>query len=145
MILKLTIECVFGLYLEERWVRVVEIEDQASLLDLHNLIQDEVKFDRDHLINFFLANSPSPYAHKERMSEADRWEDRDDDYKRITLSELYPLRGKRLYYMFDFGDNWLFEIRMRLKSKKPDPGAAYPRIVERIGPNPQQYPNMEGW
>jgi hypothetical protein len=46
----------------------------------------------------------------------------------------------KLYYHFDFGDDWYFEIRRsRAKPKEPTPRVQYPRVVEATGPNPRQY------
>ena len=46
-------------------------------------------------------------------------------------------------YLFDFGDKWTFEVRKLRGSKTPEAGVKYPRIIEAIGPNPQQYPIHE--
>ncbi len=144
MILTLTVECVSGLYLKDRCVRVLEIDEHASLYDLHDAIQDAVGFERDHPFEFFLANSESPFARRHWLSKAEAWEDKEDDFRRIRPSEVYPLNRRRLYYLFDFGDNWLLEVRRSRISKPPENGVRYPRVVNRIGSNPEQYPNIEG-
>jgi hypothetical protein len=46
----------------------------------------------------------------------------------------------KLYYHFDFGDDWYFETRRsRMKPKEPTPRIEYPRVVETLGQNPRQY------
>ena len=139
MILTLRIECVWGLRLKERCVRVIEIDDEASLYDLHDAIQDAVHFDRDHLFNFFLANSESPLARRQWLSDADEYEDQHDELQRIPLASIWPLGRKKLYYLFDFGDDWTSEVRKRRGTKMPEPDVSYPRVIERIGPDPKQY------
>ena len=57
MILTLTIECVFGHDLEDQCIRVIEIEEDASLYELHDAIQEAVEFERDHPFTFYVANS----------------------------------------------------------------------------------------
>lgn len=138
MLLKLKIECVSGWHLEETCIRVIEIDENMDLLDLHEAIQDSVNFDRDHPFVFYLANSPSPFAHKQRLTEDDEW--RESSFAEIKIKDLYPLGRKKLYYLFDFGDNWIFEIRKARGAKNPQAGAKYPRVIEAIGPNPEQYP-----
>jgi len=133
-----------GMYLEERCVRIIEIDERASLYDLHDAIQDAVEFERDHPFDFFLANSESPFAKRQRFTKAETWEDKEDDFQRITLKDVYPLKQKRLYYLFDFGDNWLFEVRKGRGLKYPEDGLRYPRVVNRIGSNPVQYPDIQG-
>ena len=58
----MAIDCVWGAYLKEPCIRVIEIDEEACLYDLHDAIQDAVKFGWDHPFEFFLANSASPYA-----------------------------------------------------------------------------------
>jgi hypothetical protein len=144
MILTLTVECVDGRYLKDQCVRVIEIDENACLHDLSQVILNAVGFDpEDHLYEFYTANSASPYAHRGRISEKEAWEEREDDYFQITLSGVYPLGRKRLYYIFDWGDMWTFEIRKARGAKKPESGATYPRVIQTVGPNPEQYPPFE--
>jgi hypothetical protein len=143
MILTLTIECVRGAYLRERCIRVIEIHAKASLYDLHDAIQDTVKFGRDHPFEFFLTNSSSPYAVKKWLTEKEEWEDKEDDFCRIRLTDIWPTGRKKLYYLFDFGDKWTFEIRKGRGGKEPEQGVKYPRLLKAIGPNPEQYPRYE--
>jgi hypothetical protein len=140
MILKLRIECVSGWYLKEPCIRVIEIGENEALYDLHEVIQDAVNFGRDHPFEFYLANSSSPRAQKHRLTENEDWRRRESDFARIRLKDLYPLGRKKLYYLFDFGDQWVFEIRKARGSKKPELNVKYPRVVEAIGPDPEQYP-----
>jgi hypothetical protein len=140
MILKLRIECVRGWYLKEPCIRVIEINENMDLLDLHEAIQDAINFDRDHPFEFFLANSSSPWAQKHRLTENEEWRHIESDFATIKLKDLYPLGRKKLYYLFDFGDHWTFEIRKARGAKEPEAGIKYPRVVEAIGPDPEQYP-----
>jgi hypothetical protein len=59
----------------------------------------------------------------------------------VTLEGLFPLpKNMKLFYHFDFGDDWRFEIRkMRNKPKEPEAGVRYPRVIEKKGPNLHQY------
>ena len=143
MILTFTVECAFGAYFKGECIRAIEIDEEACLYDLHEAIQDSVSFGRDHPFAFFLANSASPFARKQWLTEKEEWEDKEDDFRRIRLKDIYPLGRKRLYYLFDFGDNWTFETRRHRKAKEPEAGVKYARVVKTIGPNPEQYPNYE--
>jgi len=143
MIITLTVDCVWGTYLKEQCIRVIEIDEEACLYDLHSAIQDAVDFGRDHPYAFFLANSSSPYAAKQLLTENEEWEDMEDDFFRIRLADIWPTGRKKLYYLFDFGDKWTFEIRKKRGKKEPESGVTYPRLIETIGPNPEQYPIVE--
>ncbi len=143
MIWALRIECVYGLYLEEECIRTIEIDSGSSLFDLHETIQDAVDFDRDHLFEFFAGRN---YRNRKVVFEDSfDWEESADIYTEKTLGQVYPLpKSCKLYYHFDFGDDWYFEIRKsRKKFREPEPGVRYPRVVESIGPAPQQYGSFD--
>ena len=140
MIMTLTIECVRGTCLKEQCIRVIEIDEDACLYDLHDAIQDAFDFGRDHPFEFFLANTSSRYAVKKRLIEEEEWEDREDYFFRMRLTNIWPTGRKKLYYLFDFGDKWTFEIRKKRGSKDPEHGVKYPRLIKAIGSNPEQYP-----
>ncbi len=143
MIITLQVMCVRGMYLREDCVRTIEIDQDASLSDLHYAIQRAVAFDNDHMFEFFAGRNPR----RRKMSFA---EDEDGEYDagmmgEVTLEQVFPLpKSMKLYYHFDFGDGWIFEIRRsRKKPAPPAPGVEYPRVAERIGPNPPQYGEWE--
>jgi hypothetical protein len=140
MILTLTVRCVWGAYLNGDCVRVIEIDDEATLFDLHNAIQDAVAFDRDHPFSFFVANSFTGV--KRWLSDQENWDDVVDDFLATRLTDVFPLGRKKLHYVFDFGDDWTFEIRKARKVTTPVPGVKYPRVVASEGDNPEQYPDI---
>jgi hypothetical protein len=143
MILTLAIECVRGAYLKETCIRVIEIDENSSLYGLHDAIQEAFDFGQDHPFDFFLANSSAPYAVKKRLTEKEEWGDREQDFFQIRLKNIWPTGRKKLYYLFDFGDKWTFEIRKARGTKQPEFGIKYPRLIKAIGPNPEQYPTFE--
>ena len=59
------------------------------------------------------------------------------------LNEIYPITGYKLYYLFDFGDSWLFEIKKSRKKIVEEKNKKYPIIVESTGVDPEQYPDYE--
>jgi hypothetical protein len=62
----------------------------------------------------------------------------------IPLNKVYPLPERmKLYYWFDFGDDWKFQITKDRKVKASESKVKYPRVIESIGPDPKQYPNFE--
>ena len=63
----------------------------------------------------------------------------------LTLEDVFPLeKGKKLYYLFDYGDEWLFKItKSGKKPHNPEKGVKYPAVIEKLGENPEQYPMWE--
>lgn len=137
----LRIECVGGAYYSSEWIRRVEIDSNSSLSDLQYHINKMIDFDFDHLYDFYASRT---FRSKKLWFTEDGEFNSDIDYNSIPLSNIYPLpKSLKLYYFFDYGDSWTFEIRRERKKVHRDPNIKYPRIVEAIGENPEQYPSYE--
>ena len=97
-----------------------------------------LNFDNDHLYEFFIART-------ERSRERLRFDDESGALYERTIDSLYPLPVKQhLYYLFDYGDCWIFKIaKVKLVKEQPDPRLMYPRIVSEAGNPPEQYPTTE--
>lgn len=144
MIYTLTVTAVSGHYLEQECVRTLEIDESATLEDLHFAIQDAVRFGNDHPYEFHAGR----HCRHRKIQFADAevaedWDRLEGFWGTTRLSTVYPLNGLKLYYWFDFGDNWIFEIRRARKVRPAQPGVCYPRLIESRGPNPRQYPSWE--
>ena len=135
MIYTLTVTAVWGHYLEEECARILEIAEKASLEQLHLAIQDAVSFGNDHPYAFYDGRN---YRHRKiRCADEDvaaNWYSLERVWGMTKLSVVYPLHGLKLYYHFDFGDNWIFEIRKARKVKPVEAGVSYPRLIESRGP-----------
>ncbi|MCM2285858.1 MAG: plasmid pRiA4b ORF-3 family protein [Desulfobacula sp.] len=123
--------------------RLIEIDSGASFLALHDAIQEAVDFADDHMFEFYVGRNPGNRAFS--IGGDPDWDSFDPvkTYGRILLKDVWPLpEGMKLFYLFDFGDNWLFQItKTRRKDKTPEQGVKYPRVVEAKGENPEQYPD----
>ena len=126
-------------------IRVIEIESSASFLQLHKAIQEAVDFANDHLFCFYLGRHPDQHAYTIGGEPGWNGYNPANRYRKISISGTWPLPiGYKLYYLFDFGDNWIFQInKTRHKDKSAHPGANYPRVIEAKGKNPEQYPDWE--
>jgi hypothetical protein len=114
---------------EEPWSRTIEIKADSSLEKLHLFIQETINFENDHLYEFYIGRNPN-----NRQNEIPL---------RTKLDQIYPITGKKLYYLFDFGDSWLFQIKKSRKKAMLEPNTKYPRVTKSIGENPVQYPEYE--
>ena len=142
MIFTLIIKCVEGAYLEERFERIIEVPDDMTLGELHNTIQELTGFDDDHLFTFFISRGSR--GKRTPVVETDQWEERQDDLYEIPLRNVFPLpQNMKLFYWFDFGDDWIFQIGKRRAAKPEDSDARYPKIIAETGPKPVQYPAFE--
>ena len=127
---------VFKVSLGKAWRRIA-IPGKMTLEALSEAILEAFDFDNDHLHLFRYRNRfgvfeeiNHPYA-EESPSTAE-----------VKVGEL-PLRpGSILEYLFDFGDNWLFEVRLE-KLKPVNPKIRKPAVIEQRGQAPPQYPNFD--
>jgi len=122
---------------EWEWRRTIEIPAKASLHQVHLAIQRMIGFDNDHMYTFYLGRHWRQRQHE--LAPAAMPIDR-SDFDDILLCEVFPLqKNQKLFYWFDFGDDWIFHIGRRLGKKPFDRRVRYPRVIEEHGPNPKQY------
>ena len=138
MIWTLQIKLLSGRWAEKDWSATIALDASSTLEDLHTIIQRAVDFDNDHLYSFFVARTPwsrDRVLYDEEYGHAP-WE--------VTLESLFPLpKNRKLLYLFDYGDNWLFQVsRTRKKPFAAEPGEEYPRLISEGGEKPQQYPGV---
>lgn len=120
--------------LDTYWSCDIELDENSTLEDLHNTIQYAVDFDNDHLYAFFVA----------RNQQAGDRIVCDEENGRIfdtVIANVFPLPPKkRFFYLFDYGDNWVFSVSKSRKLRHAAiDGTKYPRIANETGEKPIQY------
>lgn len=138
MIWTLKIKLVFGIYAEEEWEGTLKIDSSSTLEELHDAIQDAVDFDNDHLYEFYIART-------ERSRERIQFDDDNEKVYTNTIESVFPLeKNRKFFYLFDYGDNWLFQVtRSRKKPFTAQSRTNYPRLISEQGTNPEQYPDWD--
>ncbi|MFQ6052150.1 MAG: plasmid pRiA4b ORF-3 family protein [Candidatus Hydrothermarchaeota archaeon] len=117
--------------------RKIAISGECTLEDLHVAIQDAFHFDFDHLYAFFMDGEPWSYDAIYALGcEEGPYVDE------IRIGEMELSVGEQFLYLFDFGDEWDFEVRL-VEIKKEYPKPSKPKVVESKGEAPEQYPYME--
>ncbi len=141
MIYTLRIKCVWGIYLAEPFERTVEIDSRTTLAKLHEYIQVLTDFDNDHCYDFFVGKTPRDIRNS--LGRDSEFGAASNKLKKVTLADVFPLaKGQYLYYWFDFGDDWKFQISAK-GEQAVQPGIKYPRVIAEKGPKPIQYPEFE--
>ncbi len=118
--------------------RRIECTQAQTLHDLHGAIQAAFELDDEHLYAFFLNNRP--------------W-DQVFDYSgpgvattpryatEAVLAEL-PLKiNKRILYIFDFGDDLRYDVKVAGEGLA-DHALSYPRVIDGEGKAPPQYQSL---
>jgi Plasmid pRiA4b ORF-3-like protein len=85
----------------------------------------------DDATEYALSPSPDPAGGGRRARSADRLRIRD-----------VPA-DKEFLFLFDYGDEWHFGVRLVRSGKVPNPGVRYPQVVASHGQAPPQYPAVE--
>ena len=70
-------------------------------------------------------------------------EEGDDVERDVRITELGDLNlgvGQEFMYLFDYGDEWRFTVRVHKINEQADEGGTYPRVVQSVGTAPEQYP-----
>lgn len=140
---------------DKRTWRRIEIATSQTLDDLHEAIYEAFERDDEHLYSFYFCDRPTSKSHNRHdyavqfkhpmcfdKSIYDAWEKTDGHNAAKTQLYTLELKGKQKFeYLFDFGDCWWHELTF--EGNKLSDGGRYPRISEKRGDSPPQYPDYE--
>jgi hypothetical protein len=127
---------IFKVTLRKCW-RQIAISSDLTLDILGDTIRESVDFDDDHLDLFTYKNQlgRSIEAHHAYSSN-------EPQSNSIEIGDLPLEIGSSMEYLFDFGDNWKFDIRLE-QINSEDTRQEYAEILDSFGTAPEQYPNYE--
>lgn len=119
---------------DDTFVRELEFLDSHTLLDFHNLLQEELEFDKSQMASFYLA--------------ANNWE-KEEEFTLIdmgagsstmedaVLEEIIYKENQKLLYVFDFFNERALFIEY-IGEVKPVEGREYPVCTNSKGLPPKQ-------
>jgi len=127
--------------------RTIEIRGDQTLEDLHEVIFQAYDRWDEHLYEFQFGKAPhdprgARYSAPQAMDSSLFGGHPAGDASRTSIGSLGLTRGRAFGYWFDFGDDWWHRIEVESISEEV-PKGRYPRIVERVGESPPQYPDPE--
>jgi hypothetical protein len=131
--------------LKPKLYRDIEVDSEASLSALAEAIIAAFEFDFDHAFGFYSKLDGDYQASPEKYELFADMEDNDSDagsVAKTTVSKAFTKVGKKMLFVFDYGDEWCFQVELvKLGSKAP--GLRYPRLLVAVGDAPEQYPDMD--
>ncbi|MBU1991655.1 plasmid pRiA4b ORF-3 family protein, partial [Patescibacteria group bacterium] len=128
-------------------LREIEILENSSLYKLAKTIIKSYNFDFDHCFGFFNKIADNYFDSKKKYELfTDLIEEGMEDIeptgagnvKKTKINEVWQNINDKMIFLFDYGDNWKFIVKLVIVNKK-DAKKKYPRIIKRIGRAPKQY------
>ena len=127
---------IFKVSLENVWRRIA-IHSEMTFEDFANIILESFEFDKDHLYSFYYTNRFG------MTTEINCPQTGDEPLTSETRIGEIPIQvGSFIKFLFDFGDNWEFDIFLE-KINPVDIKLKVPRIIEEHGEPPSQYPDWD--
>jgi hypothetical protein len=127
---------VFKVSLGRVWRRITT-PGGMTLEALSDAILEAFDFDNDHLHLFRYRNRFGIYEEVKHP-----YTEESPSTAEVKIGELLLRPGSTLEYLFDFGDNWIFEVRLE-KLEPVNPKIRKPVVVDGRGQAPPQYPNFD--
>jgi len=126
--------------------RDLEIASGASLRAFAQAIVKSFGFDFDHAFGFYSGKTPRTLMEEQPKYElfADMDETETDalSVERTTVATAFPQPRHRMTFLFDYGDEWLFEVTLTGTGQKA-PKTRYPKVLASQGASPKQYPGLD--
>ena len=133
----LSIDYVGGGYPGEKFQRVIEVPCDMPLSSLHGLIKQLTGFNDEKIHDCYVASSIR--GKKLWFKRNGQWHSEAELTFTSSIDQVFLCKTKRkLYYSFEFGDNWIFEIGRKGDIVVPTADCDYPRIVHSRGMRPLQ-------
>lgn len=125
-------------YMKGIWRKLV-LTGKHTMQDLHLLILEAYEFDDDHLYSFFMDGKK--WSRKSIVSPLEH--DGQKQADKICIGESGLIQGQSFKYLYDYGDEWTFDIVVEQIIEK-DSSQLQPYIKESKGEAPDQYMDW-GW
>jgi len=136
---------VFRASLKAKLYREIEIDGSSSLANLAEAIVGAFDFDFDHAFGFYSKltgryhESPQQY---ELFADMEGGTSDAKSVERTKIAQAFPKAGKKMLFVFDYGDEWRFQVKLTALGEKA-PKTRYPRMVAAMGEAPAQYPDED--
>jgi len=132
----------------ENIMRQVSVSGNKSLLHLAQVVLEAFDFDCDHCFGFYGNINKHPGREQTEVYEAfvdadvEPTNDCAKSVERTKISSVFKEVGKRMLFMFDYGQDWRFVVELTEK-RDTGPEEKLPGMLKSIGKAPLQYPPFE--
>jgi hypothetical protein len=145
-----------GMEIEEAAEDLGEDEDEEDGEEASTFSLDDWRAmsekDQEDLVKEFTRDTglPAAFFH-DMIDELQRMEQNPDlfdeeeirDVRTTQIGSLDLQKGKEFMYLFDYGDEHRFRVKVDAINDNADASGDYPRVVESVGDAPDQYPDWD--
>lgn len=133
--------------------RILEVTENCSFEDLHNIIFEAFERYDPHLYSFYLTREDtknkvkiwdSPEITYPQNTLSDLWDEKKgkEFADEVTIGETNLLPKNVFHYLFDFGDDWWHRILVQ-SVKEINANKKSIKVIKSVGEAPPQYLDYE--
>jgi len=126
--------------------RIIRIDGLKNLYTFAKVITKAFNFNFDHCFGFYdnferYGDSKMSYELFVDVGEAPETPIC-KGVKSIKIRQVFKEPGDKRLFLFDYGDGWCFRVELK-EIVDAERGALKPKVLQKIGKAPQQYPPCE--
>jgi len=122
--------------------RDIEIQDDASLEDLHNVIVQSFDFDGLEMASFYLTDDELNQGLEIPLFNMDENNPANNMMSNTLVKDVLSEQTPNLLYVYDFLKMWRFLVNLMATGEEA-PGLEYPQVVQAQGIRPEDPPEID--
>ncbi len=122
--------------------RDIEIQDNASLEDLHNVIVNSFDFDGTEMASFYLTDEELNQGMEIPLFNIDESQPANNMMSNTLVKDVLSEERPNLLYVYDFLNMWRFLVGL-METGEEAPGIEYPQVAYAQGIRPEDPPEID--
>jgi len=122
--------------------RDIEIQDDATLEDLHNVIVNSFDFDGTEMASFYLTDEELNQGMEIPLFNMDENNPANNMMSNTLLKDVLSEESPNLLYVYDFLNMWRFLVGL-METGEEAPGVVYPQVALAQGLRPEDPPEID--
>lgn len=127
---------------DEKFFMDIEILSSQTFYDLHDLIQDELEYDRSHLASFYTASHSWRRLKEIPLMAMDNSAEKTVTMDKAVLADYVKDAHQKFIYVFDYINDRCFYLEL-IETKPESPNMYYPVCTDFGGEIPPQIGKKE--
>ena len=122
--------------------RDIEIQDDATLEDLHNVIVNSFDFDGTEMASFYLTDEELNQGFEIPLFNMDDSKSNDNLMSATLIKDVISEQNPNLLYVYDYLNMWRFLVNL-MGTGEEAPGIEYPQVALAQGIRPEDPPEID--